>query len=352
MKAERLVQVYGEGGFDYAGDSRNDLAVWCHARRAIVVNPAPGLLSDLTRRGVRHEVLGRREAPWAHLIRALRAHQWLKNALVFLPLLTAHLLLDARALLGAVAAFLAFSFMASAGYVINDLLDLDADRRHSRKRLRPFACGALSVTRGLVFAAALAVGASVVAALLPPLFLAVLYAYLVVTLAYSLHLKRRMTLDVLTLAGLYTLRVIGGAAATGIPLSFWLLAFSMFLFLGLAYLKRYAELESLRRHGGDWVSGRGYGIKDLDLVRSLGIPAGYGAVLVLALYINSPEVRVLYSHPQVIWLICPLLLYWTARTWSIAHRGLMHDDPLIFAITDRGSQAALLMCALILFFAR
>jgi len=350
-KAERLVQSYGEGGFDYVGDSRKDLAVWRHARRAIVVNPQPGVLSGLARSGVPHTLLSRRGPLMAPLVGVLRPHQWLKNALVFLPLLAAHLFLDPPAILGGIAAFLAFSLTASVGYVINDLLDLEADRQHVRKRLRPFACGDLPFTWALALIVVLMAGAGAIGAWLPPLFLGVLGAYFAATLAYSLQLKRHMTLDVLTLAGLYTLRVIGGAAAIGIPPSFWLLGFSMFLFLSLAYLKRYAELESLRREGGDWASGRGYGIKDLELVRGLGIPAGYCAVMVLALYINSPEVRVLYRHPEVIWLVCPLLLYWTARTWSIAHRGLMHDDPLLFAITDRGSQVTFLMCVLTLWFA-
>lgn len=241
--------------------------------------------------------------------------------------------------------------MASAGYVINDLLDLEADRAHTRKRRRPFACGALPITWGLALIPLLVGTGAAVGALLSPVFFGVLLIYLVGTLAYSLHLKRRPTMDVLTLAGLYTLRVIGGAAALGLSPSFWLLAFSMFLFLSLAYLKRYAEIESLRREGGTWASGRGYGVRDLELVRGLGIPAGYGAVLVLALYINSPEVRVLYSQPELIWLACPLLLFWIARTWTMAHRGLMHDDPLLFAIQDRGSQFTLLLCGLILGFA-
>lgn len=351
VKAERLVRLYDEGGYDYVGDSTKDLAVWQHARRAIVVDPQPGVISGLHRLRIAHEVLSAR-GPWfSPLMRALRPHQWLKNALVFLPLLAAHLYLDPHALLGAAAAFVAFSLMASAGYLVNDLLDLEADRQHPRKRQRPFACGALPVTWGLALIPLLAGAAAVIGALLSPLFLGVLVVYFCATLAYSLHLKRRTTLDVLTLAGLYTLRVIGGAAAIGVPPSFWLLAFSMFLFLSLAYLKRYAEIEALRREGGEWASGRGYGVNDLELVRGLGIPAGYGAVLVLALYINSPEVRVLYRYPELIWLVCPMLLFWIARAWSVAHRGVMHDDPLIFSIEDRGSQLILLFCGLILWFA-
>lgn len=350
-KADLLVERYGERGFDYAADARKDLAVWRYARRAVAVEPRAGVLAGLSRLGIPHEVLDGQPAPLLPLIRTLRPHQWLKNALVFVPLLAAHLYLDAIAVMGAVAAFLAFSLTASAGYAINDLLDLDADRAHQRKRRRPLASGALPVAWGIGLVPALLAGGAALGALLPAPFLGVLLAYFAASLAYSLHLKRRPTLDVLVLAGLYTLRVIGGAAAIGVPLSFWLLAFSMFLFLSLAYLKRYAELEALRRDGGDWASGRGYGVKDLELVRGLGIPAGYGAVLVLALYIDSPEVGALYSHPQAIWLLCPLLLYWIARVWSIAHRGRMHDDPLVFAVSDRGSQLTLAACALALWLA-
>ena len=351
VKARQLVERFGERGFDYAGDSAKDLAVWSHARRALVVEPQPGVLARLAGDDVPHEVVSRRDGLAKPLLRALRPHQWLKNTLVFLPLLAAHLYLDPQAILAAVLAFLGFSLIASAGYVINDLLDLDADRQHARKRRRPFASGDLPPTWGPPLVALLVVSAVTIGFLASPLFLAVLLIYFAISLAYSLNLKRRPTLDVLTLAGLYTMRVIGGSAATGVTLSFWLLAFSMFLFLSLAYLKRYAELESLRRDGGEWASGRGYMVGDLELIRGLGIPAGYCAVLVLAMYINSPEVRVLYQHPAVIWLICPLLLYWMARVWSIAHRGRMHDDPLVFAVEDRLSQAILLACGLVLWVA-
>jgi len=349
-KAGLLVQRYGEGGFDYVADAKTDVAVWRHARRAVVVDPQAGVLSGLVRLNIAHEVLSQR-SPVVGLLRALRPHQWLKNTLVFLPLLAAHLYLDPAALLGAGLAFVSFSLTASAGYIINDLLDLDADRQHARKRGRPFACGDLPLIWGPVLIVLLLAGGGVTGALLSPLFLLVLLTYFATTLVYSLYLKRQPTLDVLTLAGLYTLRVIGGTAAIGVEPSFWLLAFSMFLFLSLAYLKRYAELETLRRDGGAWAAGRGYGVRDLELVRELGIPAGYGAVLVLALYINSPQVGVLYNHPKLIWLICPLLLYWIARTWTIAHQGLTHDDPLVFAIADRGSQVILVVCALILWLA-
>lgn len=350
-KADKLVRVFGEKRFDYVGDSVKDLVVWKRARRALVANPQFGVIKALQREGVAYEVLCRRGPVAGAMLRALRPHQWLKNALVFVPLLAAHLYFDPHAVLSTLAAFLAFGAAASAGYIVNDLFDLESDRHHARKRHRPFASGDLPITFGLASIPALIAFGIALGGLLPPLFLVVLGGYFVGTLAYSLYLKRRATLDVLTLAGLYTLRVLGGTAAIGVPPSFWLLAFSVFLFLSLAYLKRYAELEALRREGGDWASGRGYGVRDLELVRSLGIPAGYGAVMVLALYINSPEVRVLYRVPELIWLLCPLLLFWMARTWAIAHRGLMHDDPLVFAVEDRASQATLAICALVLWLA-
>jgi 4-hydroxybenzoate polyprenyltransferase len=186
---------------------------------------------------------------------------------------------------------------------------------------------------------------------LPTSFLFVISLYLVVTLSYSLYLKSKTILDVIVLAGLYTLRVIGGAAAIAVAMSFWLLAFSMFLFLSLAFIKRFAELKGLDENGRTDVAGRGYATSDLDLVRSLGVSAGYGAVVVLALYVNSPEIAVLYSQPKLIWLICPVLLYWLAHTWMMAHRGLMHDDPLVFAIRDRVSQVSVVLAALIVYLA-
>jgi len=346
-KAERLVERFGEGGFDYAADAAKDIAVWRRARRAIVVDPAPDTLAAVAGAGIPHEVLHTRERAFRPLIKALRPHQWLKNSLVFLPLFAAHLIGDPGAVLACVLAFVGFSLMASAGYLVNDLLDLEADRAHPRKCRRPFASGALPIRVGLVLVPVL-IGAALLPALLwsPPLA-GVLLLYLATTLSYSLFLKQRPTVDVLTLAGLYTLRVIGGTVAIGVELSFWLLAFSMFLFLSLAYIKRYAELVSLGRDGERWPSGRGYSVDDLPLVQSLGVAAGYGAVLVMALYINSPEIDLLYRHPDVMWLVCPILLYWVVRTWTIAHRGLMHDDPLVFALDDRVSLATILAAGVV-----
>lgn len=350
-KADTLSQSYGEGGFDYVANARCDLAVWRRARHAMVVNPEPGVVSGLEKLGVDHTLLEPRASLLGPLVEAIRPHQWLKNTLVFLPLLTAHLYTDPVAILACITAFVAFSLVASAGYVVNDLLDLESDRQHPRKCLRPFASGALPLAVGLMLIPLLILGGLGVAALLSPLFVAIVAIYLAVTLAYSLHLKKRTTVDVLVLATLYTLRVVGGTAALGVAPSFWLLAFSMFLFLGLAFVKRFTELKVMQQSGNERVAGRGHVVEDLALIRSFGISAGYGALLVLALYINSPEIRVLYTHPELIWLLCPVLLYWIIRVWTFAHRGLMHDDPMVFAVTDKISQLCFLVSVIIVLLA-
>jgi 4-hydroxybenzoate polyprenyltransferase len=262
-------------------------------------------------------------------------HQWLKNLLVFVPLLAAHRVLDSTLL--AVLAFAAFSLCASGVYLLNDLLDLKSDRRHHSKRNRPLAAGKLPLLGGLLAAPVLTLAAFAVALAVSPLFALVLGGYWLTTLAYSLQLKRKVMLDVLLLAALYTARIIGGAVAIMVEPSFWLLAFSMFMFLSLALLKRYTELAALLADGRDKASGRGYRVDDLPLLQSFGAASGYGAVLVLALYINSPESLELYTRPYALWLLCPMLLYWISRAWFVAHRGEMHDDPVVYAATDRFS---------------
>lgn len=344
-KAAALVERFAERGFDYAGNGRVDLHVWQRARRAWVVNAPAALAADAAGHcEVEHHLQGH-DATLRSWLRALRLHQWLKNLLVFLPLLAAHRFLEPGAVLAALAAFAAFGLCASGVYLLNDLLDLPADRRHPRKRSRPFAAGELPLLHGLLVAPLLTLAAFLLAAAVSPAFVAVLGLYLALTLAYSFWLKRVAMLDVVLLAALYTIRIVAGAAAIGSPLSFWLLAFSMFLFLSLAMLKRYTELAAMLGAGRSGALGRGYAVEDLPLIQSLGASSGYCAVLVLALYINSPESLVLYARPQVLWLICPLLLYWMSRVWVIAHRGGMNDDPVVFAVRDRVSQAVIALCA-------
>jgi 4-hydroxybenzoate polyprenyltransferase len=275
------------------------------------------------------------------LARALRLHQWSKNTLIFVPVLAAHQAHGVR-LEQAVLAFLAFSLCASSVYLLNDLLDLPHDRAHATKRRRPFASGALDLAWGPGLMAVLLAGALAACLLLPHAFLVMLATYYASTLAYSFALKRRAVWDVVTLAGLYTLRIFAGAAATSIPISPWLLAFSLFLFFCLAIVKRLTELtQFVRASAGRIVlSGRGYGAEDVDMLRSMAASSGYMAVLVLALYINSAEVLALYRRPSALWALCPILLFWVSRVLMLANRGLMNDDPVVFALRDNVSLLA------------
>jgi len=342
-KADALRRRFGERGFDYAGNAVRDLQVWSRARRAIVVNAPAALALRAGQVTEVERVFERSGSSWRLWLRAMRLHQWLKNLLVFLPLLTAHLVLAPNAVLHSTLAFFAFCLCASGVYLLNDLLDLEADRQHPRKRLRPFAAGTLPLQAGLVAAPALTLAAFALALSISKLFAVALAGYYVLTLAYSFGLKRIVMLETVILAGLYTVRIVAGTLALRIELSFWLLAFSMFLFLSLAMIKRYTELHVLLRVGESRSSGRGYSIDDLPLVQSLGSASGYLAVLVLALYINSTASEALYRHPVVLWLLCPLLLYWISRIWLIAHRGEMHDDPVVFAVSDQASRVLLVL---------
>jgi 4-hydroxybenzoate polyprenyltransferase len=267
----------------------------------------------------------------------LRPHHWVKNLIIFVPLLTSHQLGDHTLCGQALLAFLAFSFCASGVYVFNDLLDVEADRHHPRKRTRPFAAGDLPLPFGLALSPLLFTGGILVGCLLSPGFLIVLAIYLVMTTCYSWWWKQVALLDVFCLAGLYTIRLIAGHEATRVDYSSWLLVFSMFVFLSLALVKRFVELKAARQQAQPQIKNRGYAPDDMELVAMLGASSGYMAALVLALYVNSPDVRLLYQHPKALLLICPLLLYWISRVWLLSHRGQMHDDPIVFALKDRVS---------------
>jgi 4-hydroxybenzoate polyprenyltransferase len=268
------------------------------------------------------------------VVGALRPGQWSKNVLVFLPLILAHAWDDPARWRAAALAFCAWSLLASLGYVLNDLLDRESDRRHPRKCSRPFASGALSTGAGLGISVLLAAAGGGLLAALPRSVAVLAGVYLVVTVTYSAYLKRLLVVDVLVLAGLYTLRLIVGGAAVGVPLSMWLIGFSVFLFLSLAMLKRYAELRETARDEAAPNRRRGYRPQDLPILLSAGPASGYVAVLVVALYLNSEAVRQLYAHPPLLWAMSPLLLYWITRLWFLAHRGQVHDDPLAFASRD------------------
>jgi 4-hydroxybenzoate polyprenyltransferase len=272
-------------------------------------------------------------------LRAMRLHQWLKNLLVFLPLAGAHQLLNAPLFGEAMLAFLAFGLCASGVYILNDLMDLESDRRHPRKRRRPFAAGAISLVGGALFSALLLAAALAIGLAVTPAFVGWLAAYFGVTLAYTLFLKRRVIVDCLTLGGLYTLRIVAGGAAVGIAPSFWLLAFSLFLFLSLAFVKRYSELMIVAKAEQTSAHGRGYQAGDLSIVQTMGVASGFTAVMLMALYINGDTVARLYSRPDVLWMTIPVLLYWVSRMWMQAHRGNMEDDPVVFAVKDKYSLA-------------
>lgn len=338
-KRDTLLARFGDKGFDYLGNSADDLPVWAAARQAWLVNAGSAVERRARAQGNVTGVIGRPAAGTQQWLKALRLHQWPKNLLIFVPLLAAHRLTDPALVWQGVLAFLFFGLCASSVYLLNDLLDLADDRHHPAKRQRPFAAGHLSIGAGLLAFPALLAGAFAGALLLLPTeFAGVLAAYYLVTLTYSLVLKRHMAVDVITLAMLYTLRIVAGAAALGLSPTSWMLAFSMFIFLSLALIKRYTELHDAQRRGHNGKArGRGYYADDLPMVSSLGAASGYLAVMVLALYIDDQATAALYTHPQLIWLACPLLLFWITRAWMLAHRGQMHDDPVIFAIRDRTS---------------
>ena len=350
-KAEHLVARFGDKGFDYCGNHRVDLAIWSRARSAVVVNASDSLIRRAGQLAPVIYTVPQEKTGITVVAKALRVHQWAKNMLVFVPVAAAHKLTESDALVESFLAFVAFSLCASSVYLLNDMLDLEADRQHHSKCNRPFAAGRLSLLFGLLAAPLLLIAALLIATALPVKFLGVLAIYYIATLAYSFGLKKVVMVDVLALAGLYTIRIVAGEAATGIALSFWLLIFAIFIFLSLAIVKRYAELHAMREQGKLSAKGRGYRVEDLSILQSLGTSSGYLSILVLGLYLNSPEVTVMYHHPKFAWGLVPIMLYWISRIWMQTHRGQMHDDPLVYALKDRVSLLTGVAAAVVLWLA-
>jgi 4-hydroxybenzoate polyprenyltransferase len=343
--AAKLSMIRREVGADfvYAGDSRADLPVWQGARGAILVG-ASARIRGIVRGGAvpverEFERHSRSLTVW---LRALRAHQWLKNLLLFVPLFAAFSFHDLAKLAHLALAFVSFSLAASATYVVNDLWDLESDRAHPRKKLRPFASAQLPIVQGLLVAGTALAAALALAALVSPGFLLVLLLYLALTSAYSWVLKEYMLVDVLMLSLLYTLRIQAGAVATGITASSWLLAFSVFVFLSLALIKRCSELVLLRQDGRTATRGRDYRVDDLEVLWPLGVGAALSAVVVLGLFISAPETQARYRTPDLLWLAAFGMIYWLGRLWIKTSRGEMHDDPVVYAVRDGGSRAAIL----------
>ena len=356
-------------GFCYIGNATPDLpllnACYTGGAEVLVANPTRGLRSGLRAAKVTPtRSFVDQVSPLKAWPKAIRLHQWAKNVLIFLPLLLAHNR-SFGLVAGAVVAFLSFGLCASATYIINDLLDIEVDRAHPRKRRRPFASGDLSAIQGvavvgILFLAAVALAIAVphvVAGLSPGSALPKPYSffgwlifYTVTTLAYSLRLKRAILIDVIVLSGLYTIRILAGSAATGVAVSTWLAGFSIFFFLSLAFVKRFSELEGLRARGGVSAKGRGYHVEDIEQLRSFGSASAYASVVVFTLYIsNLSNAHELYRHSTRLWLLVPVLLLWLSRLWLLASRGHLDEDPVVYAITDKRSLAlGVLVLAIVL----
>ena len=336
-KLESLKKRFPDDGFDYIGNAPPDATLLEQAGEAMVANPSLWLRAMLKSRKVK---VSRQFDDRASLLRvfrkAIRLHQWAKNILIFVPLLLAHAL-QLPLILEALMAFFCFSLCASATYIINDLLDIEADRRHQKKRFRPFAAGDLSAAAGIVIIVLFMALAFTGAVYLPRAFLGWMLVYLATTLSYSLYLKRVVLIDVILLSGLYTLRLLAGGAATKVTFSPWLAAFSIFLFLSLAMVKRFSELQNIRAQGNTLSNGRGYLLADIEQIRSFGTASAYASVVVFAFYIYGSVATGLYHHPSRMWLMTPLMILWLSRVWLLASRGELDEDPVIFAVTDRMS---------------
>lgn len=334
-KARLLVARYGAGGFDYAGNALVDLHVWEQSHTAYLAGGSNTLAKRLTDTHDSVEILpsaGRGISPY---LKAMRPHQWLKNVLVFVPAAAGHTLVEHLPVL--ILAFLAFSLCAAGVYICNDLLDLSGDRDHPRKQFRSFASGAASPGIGAALAVLVVFAAFALSLLLPWKFGVALFAYFLLTMAYSLYFKRRAVVDVIVLACLYGMRMAAGGYASDTILSHWLAGLAIFLFLSLALVKRCAELVARLKDKGGEISARGYRLDDLPVLEAMAAAAGYNSALVLALYVNSAPEREAYAHPDRLWFLCVLLLAWISRILVLTRRGEMNDDPVVFALRDRWS---------------
>lgn len=349
-KLQAIKRYAGDRTFAYVGDSHADLAIWRAIGAAIVVRPQIGVLRRLKKLGITSELVSPSPSLQRYLT-SLRPWQWLKNLLIFAPLILAKSLTDLTSLMACLLAFVCFSLCASAGYIVNDLLDLDADRQHPRKKKRPFVSGELPLWNGVYLALFCLVSGLLLSLCVSATLMLSLLLYFALVMAYSLEWKEHAILDVLLLAGFYTARLVSGAIAADVVLSFWLMAFAIFLFLSLGAVKRCTELRSVNYAAKMQIPGRGYTREDEPLLFSMGIASGYMSVVVIALYINSDEVKSLYLSPQVLWLVCPLMLYWISRMWLKTSRRQMHDDPIVFAMRDKVSLACAVLLLLLMMLA-
>jgi 4-hydroxybenzoate polyprenyltransferase len=343
-----LIQARFGQDFIYAGDSSADIPIWKASKGAVLVGVSNEVASLVRKSVAIEKEFAGESVGLGTWIQALRPHQWMKNLLLLVPLLTAFRIFDLVAWMQFLQAFSAFSLAASATYMVNDLWDLENDRRHPTKKFRTFASGRLPILKGVAVAALLLAGALALAFSISLSFFFVLATYLALTSAYSWVLKQYALVDVVTLSVLYTLRIIAGSVDIGIATSPWLLAFSVFIFLSLALVKRCAELVGIAKSGGEVTRGRDYRVKDLEVLWPLGIGSALSAVVVLGLYIQSPDTLERYASPQLLWLVAICLIYWIARLWIKTSRGEMHDDPVVYAIENRGSRITVLIMVCLL----
>lgn len=355
LKAEtkllRIMELNQQSEFSYAGNSSADIPIWQEADEVVMVNCAESLARKLKHKNDSIMRFDSSESNLHRFFLAMRPHQWLKNGLLFLPLILSHQVDQSALLLQAFIGFVSFCLCASSVYFLNDMLDLNSDRQHQSKRFRPFAAGHLPLIYGFLGVPLLLIAAFAVALLLPGEFIRILFLYWVLTTLYSFYLKRLIIIDVLTLATLYTLRIVAGSAAISVVTTVWLLSFSFFLFLGLAIVKRFVEYSNLLMMEKTNTEGRGYTTASLKMLSIAGICSSLIAVAVFAVYINAPDTTELYANPQLLWLICPLLLVLLGRIWRFAQKGKLDEDPVLFAVSDHPSQGITLLCGLLVWLA-
>ncbi len=347
-KLNLLVKEFGNGNFDYIGNAKPDLVIFASCRYAYLVNATSGVERSAKKLCNLKNIWGSARATVKDYVKAIRVYQWIKNLLLFVPLVTSHSLQSVNLLTTSFFAFLAFNLVASAGYLLNDLLDISSDRRHPRKQFRPVASGKIPAANALLIAIVFLAGGLFFAATLNLFFFAVLLFYFFTSFSYSLFLKKKVLYDVFILAFLYSIRVFAGAVVIDVALSFWLIAFSTFIFLSLAFVKRYSELMQINDAPDLKNRGRGYAVEDLGLLQVMGVASGFLAVVVFSLYINSPEVTQLYSKPKILWAISFLFLFWVSRIWLFTTRGKMTDDPIVFAIKDITSYVIFLFTGILI----
>lgn len=342
-KLQWLVEQYGENGFDYIGNDKDDLKIWPHARKAMAVSTPNGIQKSAERLGISlRQVFSEKKTGLMSYAKLLRVHQWAKNSLIFVPYLLDRQIGDPTALFQLFTAFFAMCFLASCTYILNDMLDIQADRTHISKSARMMASGDVSILAGFIAFFTTGLLFLFCCYFLNTQTVLALFVYLAITLAYSFRLKQIILIDVSILAALHTIRVVIGTVAISAVWSFWLLAFSMFVFFSLATAKRVAELINLEKTGTSEATGRGYLTTDLPVLLTTGVSTAYISILVVALYIDSEKVSQMYAHPEILWFVCPALMYWVGRIWIKAWRGLLSEDPILFALKDRVSLFTLL----------